>query len=156
MRIGTVQIGETVVRNSLKVIAAQPVELEHYVAPASGVATVLKSVTAGGTAKYAWHGFQASNTLGVDDLAKLMMKNGVSHEHAPAAAQAAFEFIKAEPTKLLLIAISTGGTAWAALEAGSKMFGFQLSSWRKAAICGALALLAVLGYHFLHGQGYLQ
>ena len=156
MRLGTVQIEGTMVRNSLKVMAAQPVELEHYVAPTSGIESVLQGVTAGGTAKLAWHGFQASNTTGLDDLTKLMLHNGVSQQHAPAAAQAALEFIRAEPTKLLLIAVSAGGGAWAALEASSKMFGFKISTWRKAAICAVFALLIVGAYHFLHMRGYFQ
>lgn len=156
MRLGTVKIEGTMVRSSLKVIAAQPVQLEHYVAPASSLESVLQGVTAGGTAKLAWHGFQASNTAGVDDLTKLMLHNGVSEQHASAAAQAALEFIRAEPTKLLLIAVSAGGGAWAALEASSKMFGFKISTWRKAAICLVIAALCALAYHFLHIRGYLQ
>lgn len=157
MKIQTVQVGNRVVSGSLRVVAHQPVELEHHIAPqVSGAKAILAGVTAGTAANYAWSGFQATNTLGMDDLAKLLVKNGLSPEHAPAVSQKVYEVIQAEPTKVLLVAVSAGGTTWAAIEAGSKLLGISVSAWRKLLFSGAVAIAAGLAYHYLRGRGYVQ
>ncbi len=157
MKIESVLVGDRVVKGALRVVASQPVVLESYTAPeVSGTKNLLAGITAGGTANYAWNGFQASNTLGTDDLAKLLVKNGLSQEHAPGAARKLLEIIHAEPTKVLLIAVSAGGTAWAAIEASSKLFGFSISTLRKFIISASVAAIAAIGYHYLRAGGYLQ
>lgn len=157
MEIQTVQVGNRVVKGPLRVIATQPVEIERFAAPQPSITqAILAGVTAGGSAKYAWQGFQASNTLGADDIAKLLIKNGLAPEHAPTVAKQALEVIRAEPTKVILVAVSAGGSIWAALEAGSKLFGIRVSALRKLAISGVGAVAAGVLYHYLRGLGYLQ
>lgn len=157
MKIESVQVGNHTVRGPLRVIATQPIELEPPLSPqVSGAQAILAGVTAGTTANYAWQGFQATNTLGLDDMAKLLIKNGVAPEHASTVAKQAMEVIRAEPTKALLVAVSAGGTMWAALEAGSKLFGLRVSALRKLVISVLTALLAVVGYHYLRSHGHFQ
>ncbi len=140
MKIQSVQVGGAAIKGPLRVVAIQPIELDHYLAPeVSGARTLLSGLTAGATAKYAWNGFQASNTLGAEDIAKLLVQNGLSPQHAPTVAQRALDIIHAEPTKVLLVAVAAGGTAWVALEAGGKILGLRVSAWRKLLISIAIS-----------------
>ncbi|MES2951703.1 MAG: hypothetical protein V4858_24510 [Pseudomonadota bacterium] len=155
MNIQSVHVGGAPIRGPLRVVALQPVELDHYLAPeVRGARSLLSGVTAGATAKLAWSGFQASNTLGADEIAKLLVQNGLSPQHAPTVAQKALDIIHSEPTKVLLVAVAAGGTAWAALEAGSKVLGLRFSTWRKLLLSVAVAIVIGLGYHYLRTQGY--
>ena len=156
MQIQAVRVGDQTIR-PLRVILTQPVELEQHLAPeASATKALLAGVTAGTTAKYAWHGFQATNTLGIKEMTDLLVQNGVAPQHAPAVAEQALAVIRAEPTKALLVAVSASGTIWAALEASSKLFGMRVSVLKKIALSVSGALLAGAGYHYLRSHGYFQ
>jgi len=157
VKIQSVRVGDQTVSGSLRVVVSQPVEVEHFSAPeGGGTKSLLAGVTAGAAAKYSWQGFQATNTLGADEIAKLLVENGLSPQHAPSVAQRALDVIQTEPTKVLLVAVSAGGTAWAAIEAGSKLFGLRVSTWRKLFISVLVATVAGFGYHYLRNRGYLQ
>jgi hypothetical protein len=157
LKIASVQVDGRLIKGPLKVIASQPVVLEHYAAPApTGFRAVLGGVSAGTAANYSWHGFQASNSLTSDDLVKLLLKNGIAKEHAQSVADAALQVIQSEPTKVLLVAVSAGGTTWAALEATSKLFGVSISGLRKFFVSAVVATIAGGVYYWLRHHGYLQ
>ena len=85
-----------------------------------------------------------------------MVKNGLAPEHAPTLADSILEVIRSEPTKILLVAVSAGGTTWAALQAGSKIFGLHTSAFQKFTLSLLVATLAAIAYYLLRQQGYLQ
>jgi hypothetical protein len=60
----------------------------------------------------AWNGFQNSHTLTQDQVVAGLIGNGVAPAQAPAIAKSAMDIIQAEPTKVLLVAVSAGGGAW--------------------------------------------
>jgi len=111
-----------------------------------GLQAALQGVTGGMVAKAAWSGFQASHTLTQDQMVASLIGNGVAPAQAPAIASTALDIIRAEPTKVLLVAVSAGGGAWALLEAGGKLFGWKLGRAHKIAYIALAALLAVVAY----------
>jgi hypothetical protein len=157
MKIQSVRVDDQVIQGSLRVVTCQPVELEAYepARPSAGK-VLLSGLGAGAATRYAWQGFEASNTLGTDEITKLLVKNGVSQQHAPAVANKALEVIRAEPTKMLLVAVSAGGASWAALEFTGNVFGFHVAALRKLIVSLIVAAAAALGYYLLRSRGYLE
>ena len=157
MKIQSVNVDNDVAYRRLPVVTLQPVELEAYESPKPGlIKNILPGLTAGVTVNSAWSGFQASNTLGADEIAKLLIKNGLSPEHAPTVSQQAYEIIRAEPTKVLLVAVAAGGTAWAVVDTAGKLCGIAVPTWRKVIISAVIAIAAGFAYHYLRTKGYLQ
>ncbi len=157
MNVTAVQVDGRLVRGPHKVIASQPVVIEQVGPPAvPGFKAIAGGVAAGTAANYAWKGFQVTNTITADELGKLLVKNGLAQKHVPTVADAALEVIRSEPTKVLLVAVSAAGAAWAALAAGSKFFGLQTSTLQRLAVSLLVAVLAAVAYYFLRQRGYLQ
>ena len=154
MKISSVSVDSRVIRGPLQVIAAQPVVLEHYDADSkSQTGKVFAGLSAAGISQQAWAGFQATNTTGLDEMAKFLVKNGLAPEHAPSVAKRAMEVIQAEPTKVLLIAVSAGGGLWAAIEAGRTLFGLRMSRIRQLIFALLFAAVAGLAYHYFRSKG---
>jgi hypothetical protein len=120
-----------------------------------GVQAALQGITGGVVAKYAWSGFQASHSLTQDQVVAGLIGNGVAPAQAPAIAQTAMDIVRAEPTKVLLVAVSAGGGAWALLEAGGRLFGWKLARGRKIAYTALAALLAVAAYLIARALGIM-
>lgn len=154
MKISSVSVGTHLVRGPLQVVAGQPVVPENHAAgPAGQLGTVFKGISAGAVSHQAWAGFQASHTTSLDDVAALLVKNGLAPEHAPGVARKAMDIIQAEPTKMLLIAVSAGGGFWAAVEAGRTLFGLRLSRLWQLGLTLLVALAAALVFHVLKTHG---
>lgn len=113
-------------------------------------------VSGGVVAKYSWSGFQASHVLTHDQMVAGLIANGVTPAHAPGIADTALKIIQAEPTRILLVAVSAGGGTWALLEAGGKLFGWRLSARRKIALILAGAGFSVLLYLALRWAGVVR
>ena len=154
MKISSVSVGTQVVRGPLKVVAAQPVVLEHYEAGSkSPTGKIFAGLSAGALSQQAWAGFQATNTTGLDDMAKFLVKNGLAPEHASGVAKKALDVIQSEPTKVLLIAVSAGGGFWAAVEASRTLFGLKISRFWQLVLALGAATAAGLAYHYLKSIG---
>jgi len=133
----------------LQVLAVAPIASAAELAKGvqgEGLQAAVQGLTGGVVAKYAWNGFQASHTLTQDQVVAGLIGNGVAPAQAPAIAKSAMDIIQAEPTKVLLVAVSAGGGAWALLEAGGKLFGWKLRRAHKIAYIALAALLAVAAY----------
>jgi hypothetical protein len=124
--------------------------------PGEGLQAAVQGLTGGAVAKYAWNGFQASHTLTQDQVVAGLIGNGVAPAQAPAIASTALDIIRAEPTKVLLVAVSAGGGAWALLEAGSKLFGWKLRRSHKIAYIGLAVLLVVAAYLIARTLGIMD
>ena len=153
MNLTSVSLDGKRVPGPFRVVASQPVVLEAFEAK-PGIGRKIASGAAGGlVTERAWSAFQASNTLQADEVAKLLVKNGLAPEHAPSVAKQALDVIQSEPTKVLLVAVSAGGTAWAAVEAARSLFGMRISRLAQAAIAIAVALAGAAVYHYLKARG---
>lgn len=158
MEIQKSYVANDSVKGPLRLLASQAVQPAQPAAQdqPGGMRSVFVGVGAGTTANYAWKGFQATNTLDASEIGKYLIKNGLAPEHAPDVAQKTLDVIRSEPTKVLLVAVSAGGAAWAVLEAGDKFFGMRSSALRKLWLSLAVALLAGAAYYFLRKNGYMQ
>lgn len=120
-----------------------------------GLQSALQGVTGGMIAKVAWNGFQVSHTLTQDQVVAGLIGNGVAPAQAPAIARTAMDIIRADPTKVLLVAVSAGGGAWALLEVGGRLFGWKLARGRKIAYTALAVLLAVAAYLIARALGIM-
>jgi hypothetical protein len=116
--------------------------------------------TAGGTfvADKAWAGFHASQTLTLQQVQDGLIANGLAPAHAPTFANAAYEVIKSEPTRILLVAVAAGGGTIAVLEA-TKKFNVPWKLWsRKRVLLTGVAIAVVAGmiYFFLKKRGLMS
>jgi hypothetical protein len=150
MKIHDLKIDGRPYLRPVQVLTVAPVasaaELAKGAVQGEGLQAALQGITGGVVAKYAWNGFQASHTLTQDQVVAGLIGNGVAPAQAPAIASTALDIMRAEPTKVLLVAVSAGGGAWALLEAGGKLFGWKLRRGHKIAYTALAVLLAVAAY----------
>lgn len=106
----------------------------------------------------AWAGFHASQTLTLQQVQDGLIANGLAPAHAPTFADAAYNFIKSEPTRILLVAVAAGGGTVAVLEA-TKKFNVPWKSWTRNRVFLAgitAAVIAALVYIVLKKLGMMS
>ena len=116
---------------------------------------ILEAMATGTIANYAWQGFQVSNTLTHEQLVTHLLGYGVSPTHAPGLADVALEIIRAEPTKVLLVAVSVGSGTWMLMEGSKKVFGWQWSFGQTLGVSLSAATLGAGFYLILRWLGIL-
>jgi hypothetical protein len=120
-----------------------------------GIKTVFSGVTGAAVANTAWSGFQASNTLTHEQVVSNLLANGLSPVHAPSAADKILEILRAEPTRILLVAVSAGGGTWVAMETLGKLLDRKWTTRQKLLTSLGGAALAVIVYLVLKWAGIL-